>query len=212
MILYDYYRSSASYRVRIALHLKGITYEKHGVHLINNGGEQHHADYISLNPQALVPTLVTDDGHVISQSLAIIEYLDECFPEPPLLPDNALQRAEVRNLALLVACDIHPLNNLRVLNQLRQQFEASDQDVLDWMHHWMHSGFAAFEHKLQKAESTGMLCYGDQISLADTCLIPQVYNARRFQLNMDSYPIINDIYAYCTSLDVFKLAEPVDPS
>lgn len=210
MILYDYFRSSASYRVRIALNMKGLAYEKRSVHLINNGGEQHHPDYVKLNPQELVPTLVTKEGFTISQSLAIIGYLDETYPPPPLLPASPASRAEVRSLALLVACDIHPLNNLRVLNQLRQQFKADDEQVLEWMHHWLISGFNAFEQKLANTACNGMVCYGDKITLADICLIPQVFNAKRFNLNLDGYPLINNVYAYCTEQDAFKQAAPAE--
>ena len=142
MKLYDYYRSSASYRVRIALNIKNISYETLSVHLINNGGEQLHPDYLQLNPQGLVPTL-DENGHIISQSLAIIEYLEEINPTPSLLPQTPLGRAQVRSMALSIACDIHPLNNLRVLTRLRNQFQANDQQIMDWYHHWLKLGFDA---------------------------------------------------------------------
>jgi maleylacetoacetate isomerase/maleylpyruvate isomerase len=207
MKLYDYYRSSASYRVRIALNIKKITYETLSVHLINNGGEQHLPDYLALNPQGLVPTLV-DSEQVISQSLAIIEYLDECFPTPALLPVKPADRAQVRSMALLIACDIHPLNNLRVLNRLRQQFDAKDNNIQEWMHHWMKKGFDAFEHKLSQTNPAAGFCFGGEVSLADLCLIPQVYNAIRFQFPLTDYPRIQEIYRHCTGLPAFKSAEP----
>ncbi|MCW8451219.1 maleylacetoacetate isomerase [Legionella quinlivanii] len=207
MKLYDYYRSTASYRVRIALNIKNISYEKITVHLVNNGGEQHHPDYLNLNPQGLVPTL-DEHGHIVTQSLAIIEYLDEISPSPPLLPATPFGRAQVRSLAMLVACDMHPLNNLRVLNQLRSQFKASDEEISQWYHHWLKEGFDAFERRLSTIPHKHQLCYGNEVSLADICLIPQVFNARRFNFSMDEYPLITEIEAYCLSLPAFKNAAP----
>lgn len=207
MKLYDYYRSTASYRVRIALHLKNMRYETIPVHLVKDGGEQHHAEYRKLNPQALVPTL-DDNGHILSQSLAIIEYLNEISPTPALLPDHPLGRAQVRSLALIIACDMHPLNNLRVLEQLKQQFQASDIQVTEWYHHWLKKGFDAIEQQLQHLPRTNRVCYGNDVSLADVCLIPQVYNAKRFHFPMDSYPLINDINAHCLTMDAFQKSSP----
>lgn len=208
MKLYDYYRSTACYRVRIALNLKNISYERLVVHLINNGGEQHHANYLKLNPQGLVPTL-DENGHIITQSLAIIDYLEEINPTPPLFPATPLGRAKVRALALLVACDMHPLNSLRVLNRLREQFQATDEQVLSWYHHWLKEGFDAFETLLQeRTKHQHPVCYGNDISLADICLIPQVYNAERFGFSLDNYPLINEITHYCRSLHAFKEAAP----
>ena len=166
MKLYDYYRSTACYRVRIALHIKQIDYEAVPIHLVNHGGEQHHPDYRRLNPQGLVPTLI-DQEQIISQSLPIIEYLDENHPTPPLLPTTALGRAHVRGLAQLIACDMHPLNNLRVLTQLRQQFSANDEQVQSWYHHWLKLGFDAFEAQLRALSCQGLVCYGKNITLAD---------------------------------------------
>ena len=207
MKLYDYYRSSSSYRVRIALNLKQINYGTLPVHLIQQGGEQHHPDYLTLNPQGLVPTL-DENGHILTQSLAIIEYLDELNPNPPLLPSNLLGRAEVRSLALIIACDMHPLNNLRVLQQLRAQFHASDDQVNAWYHHWLKTGFDAFEAKLQRLPRKHPVCYGHEVSLADLCLIPQVYNAKRFEFSMTAYPLIEDINEHCTRITAFREAAP----
>lgn len=209
MKLYDYYRSSASYRVRIALAIKNINVEKLPVHLIDNGGEQHFPDYLALNPQGLVPTL-DENGHIISQSLAIIEYLDEMTPTPPLLPQTPFGKAQVRSLALSIACDLHPLNNLRVLNQLRSQFDATEEQVTQWMHHWFKETFQAFEQKLQTMPHKHQVCYGTDITLADICLIPQVYSAKRFRFPMTAYPIINSINDYCLSLSAFKQAAPIE--
>ncbi|OGV51697.1 MAG: maleylacetoacetate isomerase [Legionellales bacterium RIFCSPHIGHO2_12_FULL_42_9] len=207
MKLYDYYRSTACYRVRIALNLKQIRYEKIEIHLINQGGEQHHPDYLKLNPQGLVPTL-DENGHIIGQSLAIIEYLDELHPTPPLLPKTLLARAHVRQLALLLACDVHPLNNLRTTNRLRSQFEANDEQVQDWYFHWLKLGFDAFETQLRALPHKGPVCYGDEVTLADICLVPQVFNAHRFGFAMDDYPLINEINAHCLTLAQFIDAKP----
>lgn len=207
MKLYDYYRSSSCYRVRIALNLKHVTYEALAVHLINNGGEQHQPAYTALNPQALVPTL-DENGHILTQSLAIIEYLNELNPTPPLLPQTPLGRAQVRSLAMIIACDIHPLNNLRVLQQLKEQFQATEEQVLDWYQHWIKIGFNAVEKKLNQLSRKGHVCYGHDVSLADVCLIPQVYNAKRFNLSLTAYPLISEINDYCLTLPAFIQAAP----
>lgn len=202
MKLYDYYRSSSCYRVRIALNIKQISYETLEVHLINNGGEQHQATYCKLNPQGLVPTL-DENGHILTQSLAIIEYLEEINPSPSLLPQNPLGRAQVRALAMSIASDMHPLNNLRVLQQLREQFHATENQVLVWYHHWLEKGFDAIEQTLQRFPRKHPVCYGSEISLADVCLIPQVYNALRFNFPMNKYPLISMINDYCLTLPAF---------
>ena len=207
MKLYDYYRSSASYRVRIALNLKQISYELMPVHLVSENGEQHQSDYINLNPQGLVPTL-DENGHILSQSLAIIEYIEEINPTPPLLPQNPLGRAQVRSLALLIACDMHPLNNLRVLHELRQQFHATEIQIENWYHHWLKKGFDALESRLQNLSRKNHVCYGHDVTLADICLIPQVYNAKRFKFPLDNYPLINEINDYCLSIPAFIEASP----
>ena len=207
MKLYDYYRSTACYRVRIALNLKNISYEAIPVHLINHGGEQHQSTYRALNPQGLVPTL-DENGHILTQSLSIIEYLEEINPLPALLPHHPFERAQVRRIAMSIACDIHPLNNLRVLQQLKEQFQASENQVLEWYHHWLKEGFDAVEKTLQHLPRKNHVCYGHDISLADVCLIPQVYNAIRFNFSMDNYPLISEINDYCLTLPAFIQAAP----
>jgi maleylacetoacetate isomerase len=207
MKLYDYFRSTACYRVRIALNLKGIAYEKINVHLVNNGGEQNSPEYQQINPQGLVPCLETK-GQIISQSLAIIDYLEEMFPEPALLPQSSLDKATIRSLSLIIACDMHPLNNLRVLNHLKEQFHADETQILEWYHHWLKAGFDAFEARLESLPRTKSFCFGNSVSLADICLIPQVSNATRFNFPMDDYPIINKINAHCLTLEAFQQAAP----
>lgn len=207
MILYDYFRSSACYRVRIALNLKKISYEKVPIHLVQDGGEQYKPEYQALNPQHLVPTL-NENGHILGQSLAIIEYLEELHPTPALLPKTPLLRAHIRELATTIACDVHPLNNLRVLNYLREQYTLDEAQIQTWYHHWLKQGLDAFEMRLQKLQRKAPVCSGDDVTLADICLIPQVYNAHRFHFPMAAYPLINEIYAYCTQLSAFQDAAP----
>ena len=207
MKLYDYFRSTACYRVRIALNIKNISYDKINIHLINNGGEHHSPEYRKLNPQGLVPSLEVD-GHILNQSLAIIDYLEGAFPNPALLPDNPFDKAALKALALSVACDIHPLNNLRVLNRLKEQFKASEAQVTQWYHHWLKTGFDGFETTLKRMKRTQPFCFGHTVSLVDLCLIPQVYNAKRFNVPMDDYPLICEINDHCLTLDEFKKASP----
>lgn len=207
MILYDYFRSTACYRVRIALNIKNIAYEKRTIHLINQGGEHHSPQYQQINPQGLVPSLDVQ-GHIVHQSLAIIEYLEETYPENPLLPPDPLHKASLRSLALLIACDMHPLNNLRVLTHLKEQFKATESQVMDWYHHWLKEGFDAFERRLTLLERSKPVCFGAEVSLADVCLIPQVYNAHRFKFSLAPYPLISEINNYCLSLNPFKNADP----
>jgi maleylacetoacetate isomerase len=207
MKLYDYFRSTACYRVRIALNLKGIAYEKQPVHLLNHGGEHHSEEYQKINPQELVPSLEVD-GQILHQSLAIIDYLDETYPTPALLPKKPLDRANARALALMVACDMHPVNNLRILNRLKEQFHADEAQVQEWYHHWLKAGFFSLEAKLQSIKKTGPFCLGEAVSIADICLIPQVFNAHRFNFGMHEYPLINEIYEHCTLLKAFKDAAP----
>ena len=207
LTLYSYWRSSAAYRVRIGLNLKGLAYETRPVHLVRDGGEQHADDYRALNPQALVPMLV-DGERRITQSLAILEYLDETFPKPALLPADTRGRARVRSLAMLVACDIHPLNNLRVLQYLKRE-NGLEQPAIDaWMLHWMREGFAAMEAMLADAPGTGTFCLGETPTIADCCLVPQLYNARRFALDLSPYPTLVRIEADCLALPAFDAARP----
>lgn len=207
LVLYDYWRSSAAYRVRIALHLKGLEFDRQPVNLVRDGGEQHHQDYRALNPQGLVPALL-HRGQVITQSLAICDYLEESFPTVPLLPGDPLNRARVRAMAQLVACDIHPLNNLRVQQRLRQTFGADENAVVDWMKHWMTEGFNALERLLSNSVMTGQCCFGDRPGLADCCLVPQVYNAERYGCDLAPFPLIRAIVAYCRGLPAFQAAAP----
>ncbi len=204
--LYSYFRSSAAYRVRIALNYKQLDYEVIPVHLLKNNGEQHSSDYQSLNPQELVPTLSVDE-QVYTQSLAIIEWLEETHPKPALLPTLHAARAQVRALAQIVACDMHPLNNLRVLNYLKQHFQCAKEDTQTWYTHWLRLGFDAIESQLQKFSAQDY-CYGKSVSMADVCLIPQIYNAKRFDFDMSAYPHITRVYEHCLSLDAFAKAQP----
>jgi maleylacetoacetate isomerase len=203
-LLYDYYRSSASYRVRIALGLKNLPVDYQSIHLVNNGGEQHHPSYQDKNPQHLVPTL-EHQGQLFSQSLAIIEYLDEQYPNPPLLPEDAVNRAHVRAIAQMISCDIHPLNNLRVLQYLKKNFQADEEAVNSWYQHWVVQGFDAIEHLISK---DNVFCVGNTISVADICLIPQVYNAKRFLIDLSPYPKIEAINERCLEIPAFIAAAP----
>jgi maleylpyruvate isomerase len=207
MRLYTYFRSSAAYRVRIALNLKGLDYEAVPVHLLRNGGEQLAEAYRAVNPSALVPAL-DDDGALLSQSLAIIEYLDETRPLPPLLPADALGRARVRALAQTVACDIHPLANLRVLKYLKGPLGVSEELKLQWVVHWVSEGMAMLEAHLARDAHTGRFCHGDTPGLADCCLVPQVFNAQRFDIDMAAYPTVMRIHANCAALPAFVQAHP----
>lgn len=204
MILYDYVKSSASFRVRIALHLKNVPHELSPIVLTEH--EQSKPGYLALNPQGLVPCL-EENGQLISQSLAIMEYLEELYPHPSLFPSSPFERAQVRSVAYFIACDMHPLNNLRVRELLKTQFDASDKTVREWCHHWLRSGFDHLEQQLQQT-STGQFCFGEEVSLADVCLIPQVYSALRFEFSLEGYPLIKAIHAHCMSLAAFQLASP----
>ena len=207
MILYDYWRSSAAYRVRIALNLKGLDYQAVSVHLVKQGGEQKLPAYKEINPQGLVPSLKSGNL-TLTQSLAIIDWLDEVHPQPALLPQDPADRAYVRSLALAVACDIHPLNNLRVMNWLKTNTQMSDELYMQWYRHWIQEGFEAFEKQLLTSGLSGQCCYGDSPGLADLLLIPQVYNAERFNCPLDTYPQIRKIVAYCRTLPAFTRALP----
>ena len=205
--LYTYFRSSAAYRARIALNLKGITAEYAFVHLLKEGGQQHADTYKAINPQELIPTLM-DDGHAISQSLAIIEYLDEVQPEPALLPATAIARARVRSLAYAIACDIHPINNLRVLQYLRDTHGLSDEERARWQRHWIGLGFAAIESMLVASPQTGRFCHGDAPTLADICLIPQMANGRRVELDFAPFPTLLRIEKEALAHPAFVKAQP----
>lgn len=205
MELYSYCRSSASFRVRIALELKGLAYEYRAVHLPRS--EQLDEAYGAVSPTRLVPQLV--DGEVsINQSLAIIEYLDELHAEPPLLPGDALGRARVRSLALDIACEIHPLNNLRVLRYLVRQMKVGDEAKSAWYRHWVEQGLAAVEQRLVRERQTGRHCHGDAPTLADCVLVPQIFNAQRFDCRLDHVPTVMRIFAACMSLPAFRRAQP----
>lgn len=205
--LYSYFRSSAAYRVRIALNLKGLQYDILPVHLVRGGGENFKPEYLSVNPLGLVPSLATEEGPVI-QSLAIIEYLEETHPNPALLPDSPYERARVRALAQTVAAEIHPLNNLRVLDYLVKGLGADDEQKLTWYRHWINEGLAGLEALLAGHPLTGSFCQGDQPTMADCCLVPQIYNARRFDCPLDAFPTIRRIEAACSKLQAFRDASP----
>ncbi|MBL6936721.1 MAG: maleylacetoacetate isomerase [Alphaproteobacteria bacterium] len=207
--LYGYFRSSAAFRARIALNLKGIKPELRFIHLLRNGGEQHTAEYKGLNPQELIPALA-HDGHLITQSLAIIEYLDEIVPEPPLLPNDALGRARVREIAYAIACDIHPVNNLRVNQHLMKVFGATPEQQAAWQRHWITTGFTALETMLSLSKNTGAFCYGDTPTLADICLIPQCANAKRVRLDFSPFPTIARIEAHALKHPAFDAALPAN--
>lgn len=211
MKLYSYFRSSASYRVRIALNLKGLNYEQVPVHLVKNGGEQLSDAYRAFNPDGLVPALLDEqDGESIAltQSLAMIEYLDEAYPTPALLPDNAADRAHVRALALSIACEIHPLNNLRVLRYLSDTLGVTEEQKNTWYRHWCELGLAALEKKLVTDRRTGLYCFGDTPGLADCFLIPQIANAQRFHCDFSAMPTLMRINETCLALPSFIAALP----
>ena len=205
--LYSYWRSSAAYRVRIALNLKELAYEQVAVNLAKSGGDQHHAEYHQINPQHMVPVLI-HGGRVIRQSMAIIEYLEETFDGTRLMPVTARERARARGLAQLVACDIHPLNNTRVIKYLETEFNAPQVERERWMRHWITVGFAALEEMLTSSPSTGDFCEGDTPSIADICLVPQVFNALRYSVDMTPFPTVWKIYQRCTALPEFEAAKP----
>ena len=205
MKLYGYWRSSAAYRVRVALHLKGLAFESIPVHLVKDGGEQHKPAYTKLNSTHLVPTLVDEDV-ILHQSIAIIEYLDDKFPEVAIYPKDIADKAKVKALALDVACEIHPVNNLRVQQYLVKSLSVQERDKLAWSHHWMNIGFVAVEQQLKV--NAGRYCFGDNITMADICLVPQVYNAKRFNLDMTEFPNICRITDNCNQHPAFIAALP----
>jgi maleylpyruvate isomerase len=207
MKLYSYFRSSAAFRVRIALNLKGLDYDYAPVHLLRDGGEQLKPEYRELNPDGIVPTLV-DGNDVLTQSIAIIEYLEETHPEPALLPGTALDRAFIRSVALQVACEIHPIDNLRVLKYLKHTLKVGEEAKDTWYRHWLETGFNSLEKRLANDPRVGALCFGNTPTLADLCLVPQVFNARRFNIDMSRYPTIQRIADHAGQIDAFVRAAP----
>ena len=206
-VLHNYFRSSSSYRVRIALNLKGLPYQYAAVHLNRGGGEQFQPGFKALNPQALVPVL-SEDGIDISQSLAILEYLEEKYPDPALLPETIADRAHVRQLALAIACEMHPLNNLRVLKFITGGLGLSEDAKLGWIKHWNELGLSALEQELSRSGKRGKFCFGDTPTIADCCLVPQLFNARRFGIDLASYPTLMKIDGECGRLPEFERAHP----
>ncbi|GIU51006.1 maleylacetoacetate isomerase [Shewanella sairae] len=207
--LFGYWRSSAAYRVRIAMNLKSLVAEQVSVHLVKDGGEQHSDAYVSLNAQELVPSLVINQAgkqRVLTQSLAIIEYLDEAYPDVALLPADLFDKSIVRAMAMLIACEVHPLNNLKVLQYLTGELNVDNDNKQAWYHHWLNEGFSALEKQLE--QHSGTFCFGDSPTLADICLVPQVYNAKRFELDMSPYPNIERVNAHCLTLPAFINAVP----
>jgi maleylacetoacetate isomerase len=207
VILHGYWRSTAAWRVRAALNLKALDWEYSPVHLVRDGGEQRMPGFLERNPQGLVPVLEID-GLLLTQSLAIIDYLEETRPAPLLLPADAAGRARVRSLAQLVACDLHPLNNLRVLQQLRDRFGLDEAARDAWYRHWVAEGLGALETRLSREPETGRYCHGDMPGLADCCLVPQLYNARRYRCELDGFPTLLRIEAACGELDAFRQSAP----
>ncbi len=207
MKLFSYWRSSAAWRVRIALAWKGIPHGTVPVHLVRDGGQQYAESYRELNPQGRVPAL-EDEGRVFAQSIAIIEYLEETHPEPPLLPADFAGRAVVRQMALVVACDIHPMQNLSVLNYLRTPLAQGDAPVADWVRHWIAQGFAALEELARRHGDGSRFLHGGAVSMADVCLVPMMYNARRYHLDLRPYPALTAIEAHLSTLAAFSTTRP----
>jgi len=205
MKLYNYFRSSASYRVRIALNLKGLPYAYVPVHLVR--GEHRSEDFARKSPDRIVPVFEDDDGRLLTESMAIIEYLDETHPQPALLPADAWGRAQVRALSQAIACEIHPLNNLRVLKYLVRELKVSDDDKNGWYKHWVREGLLAFERQLTQLGSS-TFCWGDAPTMADCCLVPQIFNAQRFGCDLDGLPRTMAAYEACMQLDAFQRAQP----
>ena len=211
MQLYNYFRSSASFRVRIAMNLKGLPFDYQPIHLVRHGGEQRSAEFLALNPDGLVPVFIDDTREppvTLTQSLAIIEYLDELHPEPPLLPREAIERARVRALALNIACEIHPVNNLRVLRYLTQVLKVDEAAKNAWYRHWVESGLQALEKQLVASPMTGTFCHGESPTLADLTLVPQIFNGQRFDCDFSGTPTVMRIFDACMQVDAFRQAVP----
>lgn len=207
MNLYTYYRSSAAFRVRIALELKRLSYASIPIHLLREGGRQRSPEYAARNPAQLIPALDVD-GATLTQSLAILEYLEETHPRPALLPADAIDRARVRALALSIACDIHPLNNLRVLRYLGSTLAIEEDRRNAWYRHWIDIGFAALEQLLARDRPAGPFCHGETPGMADCCLVPQVFNARRYEMSLEPYPNIRAVHEACMRIEAFQRAAP----
>jgi len=207
MKLYTYFRSSAAYRVRIALNLKGLGYDAVPVHLLKDGGQQRQEEFRNINPSGLVPAF-QDERITLTQSMAIIEYLEERFPAVPLMPQDAPGRARVRELAQIIACDIHPLNNLRVLRHLVKELELSEEQKTAWIRHWIGEGLTSLESHLARDPAAGPFCHGAAPTIADCFLVPQVFNAERFGIDLGACPNISRIYALCVDLPAFAAAHP----
>jgi len=207
MKLYNYFRSSASFRVRIALNFKGLPYEYAVVHLTKGGGQQFAPEFRAINPDALIPVL-DDEGQRLTQSLAIIEYLEETHPEPPLLPKAPLERAYVRAVSLGIACEIHPLNNLRVLRYLVRDLKVTDEQKDAWYRHWVQEGLAAIEARLVAEKRCGRYALGSRVTLADVVIVPQIFNAKRFDCRLDHVPTVMRIFDHCMELPAFVDAQP----
>ncbi len=201
MKLYSYFRSSAAYRVRIALNLKELEYDQIPVNLLTS--EQKSKEYRDINPEGLVPCLDTENG-ILTQSLAILEWLEESYPDNPILPGNSWQKAQIRSIAYAISCDVHPINNLRILKYLQGEMSQKDEAKIQWIHHWVSQGFDALEKQLDDS----LFCCAGEPTLADICLVPQVFNALRFKVSMDAYPKIEAIYNHCNSLPAFRQAAP----
>ncbi|GAA4352479.1 maleylacetoacetate isomerase [Kangiella taiwanensis] len=205
--LYSYWRSTAAYRVRAALNIKRLSYSIIPIHLVKDGGEQHKPEYAEKNPQELVP-LLDDNGKLLSQSMAICEYLDDVYDGPSLLPSEPFLKAKVRSVCQIIACDIHPLDNLRVLQYLKGELNVSDEQKDTWYAHWIIKGFTAIERMLKDYQSQGPFCFGEELTLADVFLVSQIYNARRFNVDLSDFPRLVEIEQHCLTLDAFKDAKP----
>ncbi|HEY4073581.1 MAG TPA: maleylacetoacetate isomerase [Herbaspirillum sp.] len=208
MKLYTFFRSSASYRVRIAMNLKGLPYEAALIHLSKDGGGQNKPEFRELNPQGLLPVFVDDEGHTLTQSLAILEYLEALYPAKPLLPVNEFERAQVRSIALAISCDIHPINNLRVLQYMGGTLGLSEEQRNTWYRHWTESGLIAVEKMLVQSGRAGKFCHGNTPTIADCCLVPQIFNAKRFECDLSQVPTLMRINDTCLEMEAFAAASP----